>query len=569
MKRLLIFTITTFVLALAIESVDAEPKIDRTDKFVNNLVKKGFDVKEGEYKELDFMDLYCSGTIDSCNGNNANNRYLAAVVPPLEGQADTAFEFLFRIRRNEAIVVVGPTPPPCDYYSYVSLLYSRYEEGWGPTNSHKIFSSFGDPLNRFIIKTTGGDFNKNVFLVYTADRKTNRAVRAAAKRAGFPDRVFNTVVIPSSILKTNDALDETADQVIIGQRTALWKDGSDDGGGYIEHPGVRVFRITPPDGSHDPLPMPRQMVRGSGSTEFDLGPAVEKLREAILDQNGTLVAQELITDQWVLQSPIAIQTLTDALGDSSDTTYLYTRQLFKLTDNPDDFLIVYGPNHQKTGKAVYHSITIYSGYKACGIATAYDHCYADDCLAFSGSADVYLPNEAPKIAGKLYAVKVARHCGENDPYCLEVPIAGCGEGTQLDDEMFVGFRAYIDPKTKTGPSYTELLFDRVIHFTPPPPTPVLEVGDPTYIGNYPSPVTVSFSVSEGASSTTPVSWEAKIEYPEDASGATIQPNQGVITDAEWNHFQFTAEHPGSYCLTIMVKDGQSRFAETEVTIKMK
>lgn len=567
MKRLMILTITTFMLVLAIGSVDAKPKINKTEKFVNNLVKKGFDVKEGEYKELDFMGLYCSGIIDSCNGNNASNRYLAAVVPPLEEQADTAFEFLFRIRRNEAIVVVGPTPPPCDYYSYVSLLYSRYEEGWGPTNSHKIFSSFGDPLSRFTIKTTGGDFNKNVVIVYTADRKTKQAVRAAARSAGFPDQAFNTSVIPSSILKTNDTLDATSDQIIIGQRTALWKDGSDDGGGYIENPGVRVFRVTPQDGSHDPLPTPPPMVRGSGSTEFDLGPAVEKLREAILNQNSTLVAQELITDQWVLQSPIAIQTLTNTMGDSSDTTYLSTRQLFKLTDNPNDFLIVYGANHQKTRKAVYHNITIYSGYKACGIATAYDHCYADDCIAFAGSADVYLPNEAPGISDKLYAVKVARHCN-GEPYCLEVPIAGCGEGTALDDEMFVAFRAYIDPKTNTGPSYTELLFDRVIHFIPHA-APELEVDENYIEGNFPESAEVSFKVPNESVVEPIIRWEAKIEYPEDASGVTIQPNQGIITDAEWNHFQVTAEHPGSYSLKIMVKDGQSRFAATEVKVKME
>jgi len=36
--------------------------------------------------------------------------------------------------------------------------------------------------------------------------------------------IFNkcsTFVIPSSLLKTNDALDETTDQLIISQRTAL------------------------------------------------------------------------------------------------------------------------------------------------------------------------------------------------------------------------------------------------------------------------------------------------------------------------------------------------------------
>ena len=79
---------------------------------------------------------------------------------------------------------------------------------------------------------------------------------------------------------------------------------------------------------------------------------------------------------------------------------------------------------------------------------------------------------------------------------------------------------------------------------------------------------MSSEVPEGASSATPVRWEAKFEYPEDASGATIEPNQGIVENAGPHSFQVTAEHPGSYSLTITVKDGQSRFAATEVKVVM-
>ncbi len=145
-------------------------------------------------------------------------------------------------------------------------------------------------------------------------------------------------------------------------------------------------------------------------------------------------------------------------------------------------------------------------------------------------------------------------------------LPGSGEGTELDDEMLVGFRAYIDPNTNTGPASTELPFDRVIHFTAPPPS--LELPSKTVETDYPEPATVSFDVS----ATTPgdVSWEAKIEYPDDISGATIEPNQGVISGGNGpGSFEFTGDHPGSYSLEITVKDQQSRFATTEVKVLMK
>ena len=528
-----------------------------------NLLNSGYqvlgDLNYENYVELNFMKLYCQGLIDSCNGNNVTNRYLTAAVPPLPGQAPTLLPVIFRLRRNEAVVLIGPTPPPCDYFSYATFLFSRYEEGWGPADSHKIFSSFGDPINRFTIKTFGGEFNSNIVLIFTADRKTNESIRAAAIRAGFLGRV-NTSVIPSSLLKTNDALDETTDQIIIGQRTALWKDGTSDGGGYLENPGVVVFRVTPPNDSHDPFPTPPQVVRGTGQTEFDLAPAVDGLRRAILDTYPGQSAQELTTDQWIKQSPVALQTLTNTLGDSSDAAYLMTQEFFKLSEDPDDFLVIYGVNHQKSGKATYHNFSIYQAYKYCGIATGFDHCYSPDCFSFAGSASSYLPYGPPGEVDKLYAIKVARHC-DGEPYCMEVPIAGCGEGTQIDDQMFVAFRAYVEPGTKTGPSYTELLFDRVIHFTAPKPS--LELLSKTIESDYPGPAEVSFWVSSGA----PVRWEAEIEYPDDVSGATIEPNQGVISTVDEKvSFYVTGAHPGSYHIKITVKDGQSRFAANEVIV---
>mmetsp|Transcript_2701 Transcript_2701/g.5790 ORF Transcript_2701/g.5790 Transcript_2701/m.5790 type:complete len:120 (-) Transcript_2701:27-386(-) len=36
----------------------------------------------------------------------------------------------------------------------------------------------------------------------------------------------------------------------------------------------------------------------------------------------------------------------------------------------------------------------------------------------------------------------------------------------LDSNVFVGFRAYVNPATGVGPSWNEIIYDRVIKFTP-------------------------------------------------------------------------------------------------------
>ncbi|MFZ3047764.1 MAG: hypothetical protein WA151_17765 [Desulfatirhabdiaceae bacterium] len=534
------------------------------------LQKKGYQVL-GEpddfnrYREVDLTEYYCAGITETCNGNNFNAPYLLAFPPEHPDQmAPAKPSFAFRLRRNEAIVLVGPTPPPCDYYSYTCFLLNRYEEGWGPADSRKIFSSLGDPLNRFVIKPGPDSFNTNIVLVFTSDKNTEKAIRSSAGVAGFSRQVINTFVIPAPLHKTNTELDKTSDTLVIGQRTALWQDGTLDGNGYLTKPGMLVFRVTPPENTQfKPLPTPKQRVRGTGTTESDYGPAVDSLKASILARYAHLAAQEITIGPAVPQSPVALQTLSNTLGDSADAAYLTNKDLFKLSDDPDDFVMVYGVNHEKSGKALYQNINLYRAFKYCGVVSAYSHIYGDLFLSFTGSASDYLPQSIG--IDRLYALKIARTCND-EPFCLQVTTGGCGDGVELDDELFLAIRAYVEPETRTGPAYTELLFDRAIHFTPAPP-PSLNLTSKEFTGVYTKPLEIPFSVS----ATTPgdVVWEAKIEYLDDACCGKMAPNWGTIAGGNGDAaFTFHASSPGSYYVTITAKDQQSKFARTEVKIWM-
>jgi len=46
-----------------------------------------------------------------------------------------------------------------------------------------------------------------------------------------------------------------------------------------------------------------------------------------------------------------------------------------------------------------------------------------------------------------------------------VPTGPKAHGVGLDEPAFIGFRAYMEPATRVGPNYTEILYDRVIKFS--------------------------------------------------------------------------------------------------------
>jgi hypothetical protein len=58
--------------------------------------------------------------IDSAAGNQATQPYKRLRVPPYPWggyEVETNLK-MFRMRPDEAVLYLGPTPPPCDYFSY-------------------------------------------------------------------------------------------------------------------------------------------------------------------------------------------------------------------------------------------------------------------------------------------------------------------------------------------------------------------------------------------------------------------------------------------------------------------
>ncbi len=495
MKKYVQVILLGFLFTVLTGTCLAQNETEEAEAFQEALEQDGFTVQEGELAYFDLIRLLEEGALPSAYGNNPTTKYLIYFVPPAPG-----YEVEERIKQitstlgvsenvtpfwnlgpDEAVVFVGRTPPECRYFSYDHYIIHRTiddERRW-------IFANVEDTVNNLIINTEGtpngssGDsFNQTTVIIITADKGIDQRIRAAAQSAGYSDNITNTQVLPPAIL--NLGLENDSDTFAAFIRPALFND-TEAGDDYINNTPATIFRITSNNTTElDPYDYPELRVRGTGQTEFDLVDDLEELRIAILDRYNQSNATELPTSQGVPIGSDAIQRGINAVGPDNDAAYLWsanqtissptppffdTSQYYPflrdpaitLGNNTEEFIIVYGVNHVATGKATYSNFCIYGADVWNGVRAITDE-------DFSGSAEEYLPDNPN--AKYLYVYKLARNCTEEDPYCYEVPYGVGARGIELDQPLFVAWRAYLEETTKTGPSYSEIVYDRAIKFDP-------------------------------------------------------------------------------------------------------
>jgi hypothetical protein len=439
---------------------------DALVRFQNALKQDGFGVTAGAAVILNPVAGWCAGTplLGFDHAIYANNQPYLQLLVPKSAQEPNQLTGPFQLRADEAIVLIGLTPPPARYFGFYPYLRTKVKPD-GTRQS--LWNSLGDAINNATVKTIGPTpFNSLVALIFTPDQGTDARVRAALQRAGYPAAIINTAVFPASMLNLGHG--NTADELFIAMRNAMWQNQA-DGDAYVKNPPLTIFRATPhTEAAANPFPAPRLRVRGTGETEMDLMNKLAQLRQRIVDVNSGLYAKDLKTQATAYEGYDMIQTGVDPWGNARDAFYLvagYAPEFGStedLTLAGDEFLMVYGVNHVVTGKATYHSVVLYSsevGKVPIG---------GSDDRTFTGTATPYLTGD-PAAANLLYAFKVSRNCG-NQPNCVTVGIDNCsrltiGPTTALG--LFV--RMYLEPATKVAPAMPEILYDPVIKFSPRPP----------------------------------------------------------------------------------------------------
>lgn len=485
----------------------SQPLSPDPDALAASLEAGGFIVQPGEVRRIDILKLCSLGYLKYCFGNNAGFPYLAYLLPPAPGQfpsqgqqpppgfdpddpdnaaANPDFAppgISYKLRPDEALVLVGRTPPRARYFScrsYVGFVGNKPGKDYGSVFTtgndtvgyyHRVFASLGDPINHLTAWTEGtpeggaGDaFDSLTAVITTADRETNRRVRRALLQAGYPSSIVNDDVIPSALV--NMGLEKGRDTFLFLVRAALWEDEA-KGRAFLEQPGnqLRVFRVTPrQETALDPFPVPVLRPRGTGVSEYQIIPGaagdLEYLRAAILERHGPgRDYRELSTDIWLPEGYTGIAQDIDVLAEDRDTTYLKTED-FRLRDD-DDFLIVYGVNHEATRKGLYCNFSFYGRELLNGVA-------GGNSSLFAGTADGYFPAGYTQ-ARYYYVYKIARRPGATGEPCVVVPKSsghpdGFAFGVDNGKDAFVAFRCYIEKATRIGPAHFELIYDRAIHF---------------------------------------------------------------------------------------------------------
>ena len=478
--------------------------LDNVEYLKNSLDTAGFTWQEGSVAYMDWVKETCEGKMkDTAFNNPAPNAYATLILPVHEGVGRPPGEWLWQLGKNEAVVLVGQTPPAAKYFGYQTILGFLPISPWPPPADYqlrRVAPSVGDAINIGTVQTIGPDrVERPIVIIITGHRGTERAVRKAVLAAGYPAAILNVEAISPALGPLG--IKDEGSWFYFAHRVAVAAN-NDDVLDYLKTIGnrYRVFRVTPNDQlaqqlGDDPEPVPVLRVRGTGHTELDLYPALKRLRQAILDLHAGKQQTELDTHVFTTRtrwdgrelvaekSYVGLQRDIQVLGVTRDTNYLATYPTFMLREGEDEFVIVYGANHQKTGKATYASVGAYADWdRWFGIGTALSPYFGD-------SARHYLPNDPE--ADLLYALKVARNCGgedhcmqinqpefkdlfgrsyETNPTCslddLETPQVDPRPFNLNEQKMFFIFRSYMEPTTLVGPDDNELLYDRAIYFGP-------------------------------------------------------------------------------------------------------
>jgi hypothetical protein len=480
------------------------------NRFVSTLEERGFIVQEGELRYLDILKLVSEGVVDNAQGNHAGAPYSITLLPPAPNQHPSKGQkpaigydkddpanypanityiipgLTYKLRPDEAVVFIGQTPPPAVYFGFRSYLgfvenkpgkdYSG-EELAGDAETgyyHGVNASLGDQLNNFNIwtentpgGTIGNPFNSSTVIITSADQSVNKQIRDALAGAGFDRNAMNNDNIPIDLV--NMGLEKGKDTFTILMREAIWAEKF-IGDQYLNNLGtyMKVYRITPktPYTSLTPWPIPNLKIRETGTTEYQIVPharnELDYLRNQILEKYGSQEYNhiDLNTDLWIVDGYEAIFKDENVFSDNRDAAYFRT-DTFQFTSD-DDFVILYGVNHEQTGKAVFSNASFYGVELFNGVAVA------NTTVEFKGSAAEFFP-EGYENERFYYVVKMSRKIDEEGieiivPYSTGNP-NGKAFGVDNNQDAFISFRVYVDKEALVGPALFDIIWDHAILFT--------------------------------------------------------------------------------------------------------
>lgn len=481
----------------------------RIKHFIKLLEKKGFIVQKGTLQYIDILKLASEGKSSTALGNIVGAPYATCLLPPAPNQEPSPgqrppkgydhddpnnyppnLDFImpglhYKLRPDEAIVLIGQTPPPSVYFSlrsYLALVENKpgkdYRDAVTAGDSctgfyHFIGASMGDQINNYSIRTDktpyeipGNPFNASTIIITTADKKINKRMREALTYSGFSPGIMNNDYIPIGLV--NMGLERGKDHFSFVMRANIFQN-PDIGWDYIYNlrKYFTVLRITPekPYAPVTPWPIQALKRKETCTTEFQVIPtardSLDYLRYQIISKykNSKYDIVDLDLNLAILDNYEGILQDVNVWIDNRDTIYVKTESFKLATD--DDFVIVYGVNHTQTGFATFINVSFYGDELWNGVAgTVFTN-------ELQYPADEYFP-ECDKISKNYYVVKMARRITEGNeiiiPYSTGNP-KGSAYGVDNNQKVFLVIRMYVNQETKVASAPFDIIWGHAILFT--------------------------------------------------------------------------------------------------------
>jgi hypothetical protein len=422
----------------------------------------GFEVRMGEANKQFPIEFCLAEYTPDANGNNVGVPYFGIQMPPPPGQ-DSLFSvpLMYNVKADEAVILIGKTPPKCKYFSYRSYLYNRYYDFPPPPRRRKINASLGETTSLYRMRPdlpVDSMFSRKFAVIMTADSIIAAEAKAIilASTAEIAPADIHFDILPSGDL-FRCGKDFDADWTNILHRVSLFDD-TVAGNDYMDHPPLEILQVTRNIPAFAGLwSIHPFMPRASGMTEFNLYHDMELLELGIYEayhQDYDFVW--LSSTPFNLEAYTAIQQGVNAYGDNHDCLYTLTND-FLLGEN--DIALAYGVDHTQTGQAAYDNVIIYGSKYFDGFGGLTNEMMAK-------SAEQFLPGSA--VADKFYAYCFARQPIPDNPYVFIVPADPNHNlsGINVDDSVFLCTRLYVNSITKIGPDPLEVVIDRFVLLRP-------------------------------------------------------------------------------------------------------
>ncbi len=484
------FVLTSLALnpARAAQGTSTSPPNNQIDRFLDRVAKAGYLVQEGAIGTVDLDYNYCLGALWTATYPNPGSSYLFAALPPSPVQtAPNWTPNNFRLREDEAMVVIGTTPPSSTYLSLNTTMFKgTLRKDVGPP---LLWVPVIDTVNNRTLRTTGATpFSQPFVVVSTGNRRTLSEVHAMLRSAGLESAINDEPIAPALFQL---GLDQDAEQFAFAMRISLPTSKADNDA-YVaafndnistSNRPIRVFRVRPaiagmdqiqPLYASDPVPVPQVRIAGTGKSELDMYPTLKLLRQRIIDTySATYNYVDVETDPSFQQPYSGLQRTKgytnfpwqDGVDDGgTDAIYLGSEN-FSLPAGA--FLVAYGAEHRATGKATYSGVTVYADPVAAVSLAAVNspdlQGSAADYIHDQPNADMFYAWTFTRGAGSGSHVTQLMTPGTLEKYCQTR--FGLTQPVDLNMVRIIS-RAYLEPATNTRPLDTEMILDRILVFTP-------------------------------------------------------------------------------------------------------